>query len=89
VANINIVNEDLLTFFEASKKIHRWRQRGVRGVKLETCLIGGRRFTSQQAIERFVQAMPDDDGHPAVVTTSTKRELEIRAAERELNKHGI
>ena len=87
-----------MTFSEASKKIpgrphvstlHRWRQCGVRGVKLETCLIGGRRFTSQQAVERFVQAMTDDDGHPAVVTTSTKRELEIRAAERELDKHGI
>lgn len=32
---------------------HRWRKRGVRGVKLETCLLGGRRCTSDQALQRF------------------------------------
>ena len=32
----------------------RWAMRGVRGVRLETVVIGGRRFTSLEAIQRFV-----------------------------------
>jgi hypothetical protein len=57
--------EDLLSFGKAVSAIpgrervslgtlHRWRLKGVRGVRLETVLIGGQRFTSRQAIERFL-----------------------------------
>jgi hypothetical protein len=57
--------EDLLSFGKAASAIpgrervslgtlHRWRLKGVRGVRLETVLIGGQRFTSRQAIERFL-----------------------------------
>ena len=34
---------------------YRWRTRGCRGVKLETILIGGSRFTSLEALDRFVE----------------------------------
>ena len=34
--------------------LHRWRLDGVRGAKLETFLVGGRRFTTQEAIARFL-----------------------------------
>lgn len=37
--------------------IQRWRKRGVRGVTLETILIGGSRYTSLQAIQRFIDAL--------------------------------
>jgi len=40
---------DLSTLF-------RWRQKGVRGVRLDTIVCGGRRFTSVEALERFVSA---------------------------------
>ena len=33
--------------------IHRWVQRGVGGVHLETISIGGSRCTSREALERF------------------------------------
>ena len=36
--------------------IWRWVNRGCRGVKLETLLIGGKRFTSHEALQRFVNA---------------------------------
>jgi hypothetical protein len=36
--------------------LHRWRLRGCRGVRLETCLVGGRRYTSEEAIARFIAA---------------------------------
>lgn len=36
--------------------LHRWRQRGIRGVRLETLLIGGARYTSTEALSRFFAA---------------------------------
>ena len=34
--------------------VYRWFTKGVRGgIKLETVLVGGRRFTSREAIQRF------------------------------------
>ena len=34
--------------------IERWIRRGVRGVRLETILIGSRRFTTEAALRRFL-----------------------------------
>ena len=34
--------------------VWRWIQRGCRGVRLATVLIGGRRYTSKEAIADFV-----------------------------------
>lgn len=62
---INIDNEELIPFQEAGALIpgapslgslHRWKSIGIQGVKLETILIGGTRFTSKQAIRRFIAA---------------------------------
>lgn len=62
---IQIDKEHLLTLSEACGRIpkkphisslHRWRLKGVRGIKLETCLIGGVRYTSTEAMQRFVEA---------------------------------
>lgn len=36
--------------------IWRWYSRGIHGIRLETLVIAGRRFTSREAIERFVHA---------------------------------
>lgn len=33
----------------------RWTRQGLNGAILETILIGGRRLTSVQAIQRFIQ----------------------------------
>jgi hypothetical protein len=32
----------------------RWADRGVRGFRLETVTIGGRRYTSREALARFI-----------------------------------
>jgi hypothetical protein len=37
--------------------MHRWAHHGVRGVRLATILIGGRRYTTREAIEQFVAAL--------------------------------
>ena len=35
----------------------RWALRGVKGIKLETVVVGGRRFTSVEAIRRFIERL--------------------------------
>ena len=45
--------------------MHRWRLRGVHGIRLESVVVGGRRMTSHEAIERFIErttAAVDSDG---------------------------
>jgi hypothetical protein len=42
--------------------LHRWRLSGVRGIFLETVLVGGRRMTSLEAIERFLAAQNEQSG---------------------------
>jgi hypothetical protein len=38
--------------------LHRWADRGVRGVKLEVVNVGHVRFTSVEALIRFISASP-------------------------------
>jgi hypothetical protein len=35
----------------------RWRTKGVRGVKLVTKLIGGRRYVTRAALQQFIEAV--------------------------------
>jgi hypothetical protein len=91
---VDIYSEQLLSLTDAAKSlpgrpaastIFRWRLRGVRGVKLETCLIGGRRYTSMEALERFSAATTASaDGQPLPVRTPSQRQLAIKRAEQEL-----
>jgi len=63
--------------------IWRWRNRGVRGVKLETILLGGRRMTSHEALARFFAATTAAaDDEPIRSATPRQRELAIERAER-------
>ena len=67
--------------------IHRWRMKGVRGVRLETFLRGGIRYTTDEAIERFFAATTAAaDGDATPVRTSRQRERAIEQAERELSR---
>ncbi len=63
----------------------RWASKGIRGVVLETVLIGGRRYTSVEAIGRFVRrlsscpARPENSSAPSKPNCSdihTRQELE-------------
>ena len=44
--------------------VDRWRRCGVRGVRLPTTLIGGRRFTSTQAVAWFLARINENDRAP-------------------------
>ena len=71
--------------------VHRWRLRGVRGVRLETCLIGGRRYTSREALARFVAATTAAaaSGNAPDVSMSKARARAVCQAETELDQAGI
>ena len=75
---IDPIKEELIPFSKLSSwceknlgnrvspsSLHRWRLNGIRGVKLETILIGGRRYSSPQKIcEFFQRATIAQDGPP-------------------------
>jgi len=47
--------------------MHRWALEGSRGVKLESIRIGGFRYTSAEAVQRFIAAMNKDADVPQFV----------------------
>lgn len=70
----------------SGKKVHystlyRWATKGARGRTLETVMVGGVRFTSIEAIERFI-------GDPAV-QPSTPGDNLVDAIEDALDKAGL
>ncbi len=68
---IDVIHENLIPLREAPKRIpprpsgkrihisacYRWASRGVGGVVLETVKIGGTRYTSDEALQRFADAL--------------------------------
>ena len=96
---IDAQTETLLTLSEARTALpggkrlalatlHRWRLRGVRGVRLETILIGGLRYTSHEAIGRFISSQnAGDTSTPSV--TPAQRERQAKAAQIELSRAGV
>ncbi len=91
--------ETLVSLTDAAKRlpgrpnittVWRWRNRGVRGVKLETVLSGGRRFTSLEAIRRFQDRVTAAaDGTPLPAETPRQRERALDRAERRAAELGV
>ena len=96
---IDIATEQLLSLRAASKllpdnpnlsTLYRWFMRGCHGVKLETVLIGSRRYTSRESLQRFAErTTAAATGEPIPTRTAKQREREIAAAEAELDGAGI
>jgi len=97
---IDTTTERLVTLAEAAKlvpgrpihisTIHRWRLKGVRGIRLDTVMRGGIRFTSRDALERFfAESTAAADGLPTTVRTCAARAKAIAAAKKELAEAGI
>lgn len=86
-----VLTEKLVSPTEASRHapgrphvstIWRWMTRGCRGIRLESLVCAGRRFTSVEAIDRFVAATTAAaDGAPAPIRTPARRERDIAQAE--------
>jgi len=86
--------ENMISLVEAARSLpgrphasslYRWCRKGVRGVKLQTWLVGGRRYTTIAALEQFIAATTAAaDGEPVPTRTTRRRDTAIRAAERDL-----
>lgn len=93
---INVATEKLLTLSEAAAllpghpsvaTLWRWRTKGARGRRLESIAIGGKVYTSSEAIQRFAHQTGGVDAPTS--RTSKQRERDIARAERELADAGI
>lgn len=96
--SIDLSSETLLSLRDAAKSlpgrphistIFRWRRVGVRGVRLETCRIGGRRFTSVEALNRFLIAINEPDAKAQTAPRSRPRRRAVKWADRQLEMAGI
>ncbi len=70
--------------------IWRWHRSGVRGgIRLETVVVGSRRYTSREAIQRFIErTTAAADGRP--FSSSPKaRQRAMSVADAELDRAGI
>ncbi len=90
---IDIEKETLITMNDvclmfpgraASKRISlstvwRWTLRGHKGVMLDSIVVGGKRYTSKQAVQRFVESLNPDkyvgDCRPSVVVADSQRDI--------------
>ncbi len=93
---VDLLDENRVSMTELARQlgvtiptIWRWRQRGVRGVRLETFMLGGRRFTTQEAHRRFVEATTLAANGPMLPATAARtnrqRQAAIARAEKELD----
>lgn len=60
----------------------RWSRKGVRGIKLETVMIGGVEHCSDEALDRFLEALNAPKDSP-VKTRRTKKQRRESAARAE------
>jgi hypothetical protein len=95
---IDVTNEELITFSEARDAfpggrrpalatLHKWRLHGIRGVRLETAQIGGSRFTSREAIVRFLKEQ-NAGQTPTPAITPSQRQRQAETANRLLKEAG-
>ena len=87
-----VLDEALVPLTKAGKRIpgrgvspaciERWIRKGVNGVTLEICRIGRERYTSEEAIRRFLDAMNRNPGAPVTtIPRMTDAEIERKKAE--------
>ena len=72
------------------RTLFRWSKKGINGIVLETVKLGHRRYTSDEALQRFFERITNATTGPETSSrTSRDRERRIAAAERELDQAGI
>ena len=93
---IDLATEQLLPLAEARAflpdrpsvcTLWRWRNKGARGRRLESVVLGGKVYTSVEALARFAHQQGGDG--TSAIRTPAAREREIAKAERELREAGI
>ena len=93
-----ILGESLINLTEATKHlfpvkcsratIERWVRRGSRGVRLETVLIANRRYTSKQALQRFLANQQYTEPEKAELA-STQSNMPQKAINEALHRYNL
>ena len=71
------------------RTLFRWAQKGVSGIVLETIKLGHRRYTTDEALERFFERVTAAGSHTETPQNLRDRDSRVLAAERELDQAGI
>ncbi|NLS97963.1 MAG: DUF1580 domain-containing protein [Planctomycetaceae bacterium] len=68
--------------------VYRWWARGVSGIKLETIIISGERYTSREALQQFFEAVTKarDGARESAVTSAKTPPPKSPAARRKSNR---
>lgn len=84
----NLLSEHLIPLKRAGKHVpgggvspaclERWVRTGMRGVRLEICRIGRTRHTSEEAIQRFLEALNRTDTTVSPIRRLSEREIAER-----------
>jgi hypothetical protein len=89
----DLLSEDRLSLNQLAHQVGvslptawRWTRRGIRGTRLESVAVGGRRYTSTQAFRRFVAATNESIGTSASAGTTAHRQSAIARAEQEFER---
>lgn len=90
----SILEAERLTLTQVARKLNkavssiwRWAQRGVRGHRLRTVVIGGRRYVLLADLEEFLTALNTDASSSPVRSPSAEQRADD--AERRLDELGI
>lgn len=86
VLNSNLLSETLIPLSKARKQfpgrevspscLERWIRNGSHGAILEICRIGNTRYTSEEAIQRFLEAMNQSDPEKPSFRRMSEKEIE-------------
>lgn len=79
---------DLLPGKPHVSTLHRWRTRGVQGVRLATVRLGGRRLVSRAALIEFITSLTSvvDGDSAAAAKSRISRHRTVDVAEREVDR---
>lgn len=70
--------------------LHRWRLRGIAGVKLSTVRVGGRRMCSVESVLQFLERVTAaSDGETVGPETPRQRSRAIARAEQRAKELGV
>jgi Protein of unknown function (DUF1580) len=85
----DLLSEELLSLAEAAKRLSnhphistvwRWSLRGVRGVRLQTIAVGGRRYTTATYLEEFVAHLSGRHSSDSQPESKLRAQQKARAA---------
>lgn len=99
---IDITKEELVTFKELARSlprrrknrpvhyatIHRWRSRGLKGIRLEAVRVGGAWHTSWEAFRRFCDRLTAVESQAELPSAKQGRGASHQNAEKSLDAEG-